>query len=60
MSFLLSSHNMLEIEFVSDRIGIISKGHLMVKGRADELKQRYDAPNLEQVFERVVNENEVH
>ncbi len=60
MSFLLSSHNMLEIEFVSDRIGIISKGHLMVTGRADELKQRYDAPNLEQVFERVVNENEVH
>ena len=60
MSFLLSSHNMLEIEFVSDRIGIISKGHLMVTGRSDELKERYQVPNLEQVFERVVNENEVH
>ena len=32
---------MLEIEFVSDRVGIISKGHLMVTGRADELKERY-------------------
>ncbi|WP_296614842.1 ABC transporter ATP-binding protein [Ruminococcus sp.] len=60
MSFLLSSHNMLEIEFVSDRIGIISKGHLMVTGRADELKERYGVPNLEHVFEKVVNENEVH
>ncbi|SEH55791.1 ABC-2 type transport system ATP-binding protein [Ruminococcus flavefaciens] len=60
MSFLLSSHNMLEIEFVSDRVGIVSKGHLMVTGRTDELKERYNAPNLEEVFERVVNENEVH
>lgn len=25
MSFLLSSHNMLEIEYVSDRVGIIAK-----------------------------------
>lgn len=60
ISFLLSSHNMLEIEFVSDRVGIISKGHLMVTGRTDELKERYDAANLEEVFERVVIENEVH
>lgn len=59
-SFLLSSHNMLEIEFVSDRVGIISKGHLMVTGRTDELKKRYNAANLEEVFERVVLENEIH
>ena len=60
ISFLLSSHNMLEIEFVSDRVGIISKGHLMVTGRTDELKERYTAATLEEVFERVVIENEVH
>ena len=60
MSFLLSSHNMLEIEFVSDRVGIIAKGHLMVTGRTDELKERYQAANLEEVFERVVLENEIH
>ena len=59
MSFLLSSHNMLEIEFVSDRVGIIAKGHLLVTGRADELKERYSAANLEEVFERVVNDNEI-
>jgi ABC-2 type transport system ATP-binding protein len=60
MSFLLSSHNMLEIEFVSDRVGIISGGHLMVTGTGAELKERYNAANLEEVFERVVKENEVH
>ncbi len=59
MSFLISSHNMLEIEFVSDRVGIISKGKLHVTGTADELKARYNAANLEEVFERVVNNNEV-
>ena len=59
MSFLLSSHNMLEIEFVSDRVGIISKGHLLVSGKADELKERYSAANLEEVFERVVKGNEI-
>ena len=60
MSFLLSSHNMLEIEFVSDRVGIISGGHLLVVGSASELKERYGAENLEEVFEKVVNENEIH
>ena len=61
MSFLISSHNMLEIEYVSDRVGIISKGHLLVTGSAAELKERFGLANLEEVFERVVNDkNEVH
>ncbi|MEG0615292.1 MAG: ABC transporter ATP-binding protein [Oscillospiraceae bacterium] len=59
MSFLLSSHNMLEIEYVSDKVGIITKGKLIVVGKPDELKERYNAKNLEEVFERVVNENEI-
>lgn len=59
MSFLLSSHNMLEIEYISDRVGIMAKGHLMVTGTIDELKERYNAQNLEEVFERVVKDNEV-
>lgn len=60
MSFLLSSHNMLEIEYVSNRVGIISGGHLMVTGKPEELKTRYGAANLEEVFERVVLQHEVH
>lgn len=59
MSFLLSSHNMLEIEYVSDRVGIMAHGELMVTGTIDELKARYDAANLEEVFERVVQSDEI-
>lgn len=59
MSFLISSHNMLEIEFVSNRVGIISHGKLLVTGSAEELKARYNAENLEEVFERAVNGNEI-
>ena len=54
MSFLLSSHNMLEIEYVSDRVGIISKGHLLEVGSAQELVAKYGVKNLEEVFEKVV------
>ena len=60
MSFLLSSHNMLEIEYVSDRVGIIDDGKIMTIGTTQELKDRYDANNLEEVFERVVKEHEIH
>ncbi len=59
MSFLLSSHNMLEIEYVSDRVGIIANGHLLETGAPKELLEKYGAQNLEEVFERVVKNNEV-
>ena len=54
MSFLISSHNMLEIEYVSDKVGIIAKGVLRAVGTPDELKAKYNAANLEEVFEEVV------
>jgi ABC-2 type transport system ATP-binding protein len=50
MSVLLSSHNMLEIEFLSDRVGIINKGKLFDVGTPQDLKQKYQAQNLEEVF----------
>ncbi len=56
MSFLLSSHNMLEIEYVSDRVGIMTNGRLMEIGKIGELKDKYGAANLEEVFEKVVKE----
>lgn len=54
MSFLISSHNMLEIEFLSDRVGIISKGVLHKVGKPADLKAEMNAQNLEEVFERTV------
>ncbi|MFA6394041.1 MAG: ABC transporter ATP-binding protein [Patescibacteria group bacterium] len=53
MAVLLSSHNMLEIEFLSDRVGIIDKGEIREIGTSEELKEKYDSRNLEEVFLKV-------
>jgi ABC-2 type transport system ATP-binding protein len=47
---LLSSHNMLEVELLSDRVAIIRQGRLIALGTPTELKNRYESLNLEQVF----------
>jgi ABC-2 type transport system ATP-binding protein len=54
VSFLVSSHNMLEIEYISDRVGIIDKGVLHITGTSAELKEHYSANNLEEAFAKVV------
>jgi len=51
---LLSSHNMLEIEFLSDRVALIDKGVILDSGTPRELKEKYSADNLEEVFRRAV------
>ncbi len=47
---LLSSHNMLEIEYLSDRISLIVKGQLKETGEPEALKKKHKARNLEEVF----------
>src|SRR3989339_1009076 len=47
---LLSSHNMLEIEMLSDRVAIIDKGKIHEIGTPQDLKEKYKAENLEEVF----------
>jgi len=47
---LVSSHNMLEIEYLADRVGIIDQGRIIEMGTVDDLKQKHKAKNLEEVF----------
>ncbi len=54
VTVLLSSHNMLEVEYLCDRVGIIYKGRLYVEGRPRELIEDYKVNNLEEVFAKVV------
>ncbi|PVX26556.1 MAG: multidrug ABC transporter ATP-binding protein [Candidatus Bathyarchaeum sp.] len=54
VTVLLSSHNMLEVEYLCDRVAIINKGNVVVEGSPTELKTRYKAVNLEEVFGEVV------
>jgi len=50
ITFLISSHNMLEIEFLSDRIAIIYKGQILACDTPANLKKRFSTENLEDVF----------
>ncbi len=54
VTVLLSSHNMLEVEYLCDRVALVNKGKIVVEGKSDELKQKYQSVNLEEVFAKVV------
>ncbi len=51
---LLSSHNMLEVELMCDRIALINDGAIVELGTPTELKDRHGADNIEEVFTRVI------
>jgi ABC-2 type transport system ATP-binding protein len=50
---LLSSHNMLEVEFLSGRVALIKEGRLIETGAPDQLKEKYGCRNLEEVFLKI-------
>ena len=51
---LLSSHNMLEVELMCDRIALINNGEIVEIGTPTELKAKHGADNIEEVFTKVV------
>ncbi len=53
---LLSSHNMLEVEYLCERIALISNGIIVEEGKPKTLMEKYKANNIEEVFTRVVHE----
>jgi ABC-2 type transport system ATP-binding protein len=54
VTVLLSSHNMLEVEYLCDRVALINKGKIVAEGKPQELKEKYQTTNLEEVFAKVV------
>lgn len=54
VTVLLSSHNMLEVEYLCDRVALINKGMLVAEGTPLELKEKHGASNLEEAFTKVV------
>jgi ABC-2 type transport system ATP-binding protein len=55
VSILLSSHNMFEVEFLCDRVAMIDHGKVVLEGSPTDLKERYDAKNIEEVFTKAVS-----
>jgi ABC-2 type transport system ATP-binding protein len=54
VTVLLSSHNMLEVEYLCDRVALLNKGHIVLEGKPSDLKTQHGGQNLEEVFARVV------
>ncbi len=54
VTVLLSSHNMLEVEYLCNHVALINKGEIVVEGEPAELKTRYSSANLEEVFAKVI------
>jgi ABC-2 type transport system ATP-binding protein len=54
VTVLLSSHNMLEVEHLCDRVALLNKGQIVAEGHPQELKEKFGSANLEEVFAKVV------
>ncbi|MHA1616199.1 MAG: ABC transporter ATP-binding protein [Candidatus Njordarchaeales archaeon] len=58
VTIILSSHNMLEIEYVCDRVALIHKGRIIMEGAPRKLCEELMVANLEEAFvKKVVLEN---
>ena len=53
-TILLSSHNMLEVEYLCDRIALIAEGKIVEEGKPRALMEKYNSVNIEEVFTKVV------
>lgn len=51
---LLSSHNMLEVEFLCDRVALINNGEIVKSGTPTGLKEEFGVSNVEEVFTEVI------
>jgi len=54
ITVILSSHNMLEVEYLCNRVSLVNKGKIVLEGEPKELKTKYNSENLEEVFAKVV------
>ena len=56
LSMLYTSHNMREMEEMSDRIIFLQRGKIIAQGTATNIVQQYGEDNLEQVFLKIARE----
>jgi len=54
VTVLLSSHNMLEVEYLCERVALIDHGKIVAEGTPEELKSKNKVTNLEEAFAKVV------
>jgi ABC-type multidrug transport system ATPase subunit len=52
-TILFSTHILSDVEKICDKVGIIHKGSLIVKGEPDALKKEYETKDLDEIFMKV-------
>lgn len=55
---IFSTHIMREVEKLCDRVAIIHRGRILAEGTLPELAARYDEPDVEELFFRLINVHE--
>ena len=58
-TIIFSSHNMLEIEHLCDRVAFILNGEIVTVGKPIEIIEEYNANNLEEAFVNLVKKRGV-
>jgi ABC-2 type transport system ATP-binding protein len=51
---IVSSHNMLEVEYLCSRLALIHKGRIVAEGEPQRLVKMYEVSNLEELFMEVI------
>ncbi len=54
VTVLLSSHNMLEVEYLCNRVALIDHGTFVAEGTPEDLMSENEVDNLEEAFAKVV------
>ncbi|MDF0643344.1 MAG: ABC transporter ATP-binding protein [Nitrospira sp.] len=57
LSILYTSHNMREMEHMSDRIIFLQRGKIVAEGTAQEIVARFGEADLEEVFLKIARES---
>ena len=56
-TILIASHNMDEVERLCDEVMMMKRGEIIDKGISDDLVKKHGRKNLEEVFLKIVREN---
>ena len=56
LSMLYTSHNMREMEEMSDRIIFLQRGKIVAQGTASNVVKQYGKDNLEEVFLKIARD----
>ena len=57
---LFSTHIMREAEKLCDRLAIVHRGHILAEGTLEELRDRHDQRDLEELFFQLISQHDEH